>query len=100
MIRGTTPTLKFIFKYTLDFLFDYDITFSQNGNVLLVKTKNDIEIDGNIIKVRLSEEDTLLFDNEQLLAYQIRGKTKNGDTIASYVKYCYVSEILNEVILT
>lgn len=29
MIRGTTPTIRLVFKYTLDFLSDYDITFSQ-----------------------------------------------------------------------
>lgn len=99
MIRGTTPTIRLVFKYTLDFLSDYDITFSQEDDVVLVKKKDEISVDKNIMSVQLTDKETLLFDDEKLFGYQVRGKTNDGKVIATRIKYNYVYDILNEDIL-
>lgn len=62
MIRGTTPvvTLKLPMEIDFDTLY---ITFKQ-GDTVLEKTLDDVEIDGLDIVVPLTQTETLSFDSE------------------------------------
>ena len=60
MHRGTTPTFIFKFKDTdLEPVQDIAVTFKKSGRLLIEKSAEDITIDGNNIKVYLSQKETL-----------------------------------------
>lgn len=91
MIRGTTPlvTLKLPMKIDFDTLY---ITFKQ-GDTVLEKTLDDVEIDGLDIVVPLTQTETLAFDSDSPVRVQLRGKV-GSIAYASKIMLLAVSDIL------
>ena len=104
MKRTASPT------HELELPFDYNqyaeqflLTYSQNKNVVLEFSDKDIgkgiQIEGSIISVFLSQEDTRKFSTgEAFVELKVYTKTKKSiisDTIPIYVK-----ETLNEKVFT
>lgn len=99
MRRGTTPTLKIhLMGIAPDELKNIYVTMKQR-NIERTKTNNDIEIDGHVVSVSLSQEDTLDFSTGKI-AVQIRATTHSGLAVASEIKNVTVSEILKEGVIT
>lgn len=94
MIRGTTPTL--VFETDTDCtMFDIvEIAMAQNNKVVITKTLADCIVEGTVIKVKLTEEETLLL-KPTALQMQIRAGI-GTERIASNVVSTAVETILKE----
>ena len=96
MIRGTTPTFTFtadIDCTQLDLLW---VTFKQQDEEVFTKELPDCVIDGNVIKVTLSEKDTLMFDHRKN-PVRIQLRAGIGDTrIASNMMHTTAEAILKD----
>lgn len=96
MIRGTTPTLQFDLPVDLSLVNTMTIALSQDGAVVLVKTINDCQVDGNRVTCRLAQKDTLALTHNRPVELQVRIKTTGGDAMASQIVTKPVERILQE----
>lgn len=97
MVQGTTPTLLFKFSVDLDLILEWRICFSQEGKENLIKTSADCLVDENkVIYVKLTQEETLAFDEKKILRIQVKALTKDNNVIPSQIVKKYVCEILDK----
>ena len=89
-VRGTTPTHVFAIPWTEDELDVVVISYVQNGELRLMKTKEDLEFDDahRQALLHLSEQDTLALTcnhkgKEGLVVIQIRAALYTGEIFAS-----------------
>lgn len=100
MIRGTTPTHNFNTNIDTSELCSVMVIYSQGGMELFHKCVGDCALDGKRISVKLTQEETLLFDCNQKVKIQIRVLTKDGTALASLPFVVGVDECLNSEVLT
>ena len=99
MRQGTTPTIQItINDIDLNEMQNIYVVFEQNGYILK-KESSDLDIEGNIISVLLSQEETLNF-KEGPCNIQLRMITKGGVAIASPIKTTKVYRVLNKEVIT
>ena len=99
MRQGTTPTIQItINDIDLNEIQNIYVVFEQNGYILK-KESSDLDIEGNIISVLLSQEETLNF-KEGTCNIQLRMITKGGVAIASPIKTTKVYRVLNKEVIT
>ena len=99
MRQGTTPTIQItINDIDLNEMQNIYVVFEQNGYILK-KESSDLDIEGNIISVLLSQEETLNF-KEGTCNIQLRMITKGGVAIASPIKTTKVYRVLNKEMIT
>lgn len=82
MRRGTTQNLTFTLPEELEIETMY-ITFFQGNKAVLEKSLDDCEVDGNVVTLFLSQEDTLKFSAPKNLYIQLRIRDKYGNAVAS-----------------
>lgn len=83
---GTTPTHTFTVDADLREAVEIWITYTQSGKVILNKTLSDgVEVEEESIAVALTQEDTLLFRQNQPVKIQIRARFSGGSAIKSTV---------------
>ena len=99
MIRGTTP--KHIFKTALpaENIKNWLIVYAQDKQVILKKRKDDCELSGSTITVRLTQEDTLKFECGKSVQIQIKVLTTSGDVFASFVDLKHIYTCLDDEVL-
>jgi hypothetical protein len=101
MIQGTTPTHKFTlpFEFTDDCDIEtFRIAYEQNGKVVLTKEHQDENVTTEscgIITVKLTQEETLMFDENCPVRIQLHLKMTNGDALASKPKSVPVYVLLD-----
>lgn len=61
MIRGTTPTHTFEVPFDTGTIDELEIQYVQGRNAILTKIKDDCVLAENIIRVDLTQEETLRF---------------------------------------
>lgn len=93
MFRYTTPTCEFVMDINPIGWETYIITYSQRGRIILEKTEEDPhtiedkttdpEYMGYCLSVKLSQEETALFNPVDNIYIQIRCKYDTGDVFAS-----------------
>ena len=99
MRQGTTPTIQItINDIDLNEMQNIYVVFEQNGYILK-KESSDLDIEGNIISVLLTQEETLNF-KEGTCNIQLRMITKGGVAIASPIKTTKVYRVLNKEVIT
>lgn len=99
MRQGTTPTIQItINDIDLNEMQNIYVVFEQNGYILK-KESSDLNVEGNVISVLLSQEETLNF-KEGTCNIQLRMITKGGVAIASPIKTTKVYRILNKEVIT
>lgn len=99
MRQGTTPTIQItINEIDLNEMQNIYVVFEQNGYILK-KESSDLNIEGNIISVSLTQEETLNF-KEGTCNIQLRMITKGGVAIASPIKTTKVYRVLNKEVIT
>ncbi len=98
MRRGTTPVITFNTDLDLSEVEELFVTFSQNGETIVEKNKEEVVIDDSKIIVSLSQKDTLKFslDSNDIVSVQIRTKFKNETAVASNILKIRVKEILKD----
>lgn len=99
MRQGTTPTIQItINDIDLNEMQNIYVVFEQSGYILK-KESSDLDIEGNVISVLLSQEETLNF-KEGTCNIQLRMITKGGVAIASPIKTTKVYRVLNKEVIT
>ena len=75
------------------------VTLEQNGEIILNKTKNDMEIEGNKVRLVLTQEETLLFEKDEPAYVQIRAYRNPKDAPGSKIYKIQVHRSINEEVL-
>lgn len=99
MIRGSTPTHKLKLPIDTSLLGNLKIVYSQDDKQVLTKYLKDCTLDGNIALVKLTQEETFLFDCKKDVEIQIRAKTLGGDVVPSKPKIISVEKCLDDEVL-
>ena len=99
MIRGTTPTLEFTIPFDTDLLAEVWVTLSQNNEILIDKHLEDCSREGNLISVKLTQEETLELDCDCITEIQLRVKTREGEALASDIMTVDTHRILKEGVI-
>ena len=96
MRRGTTPVLTFTADMDCAQIDKLDVSFAQRDEVVLSKGLADCAVNGNEITVRLTEEETLLFDSRKN-PVRIQLRAGIGDIrIASNIVHTTAEAILKD----
>lgn len=99
MISGTTPTHVFKLPFDSAQLSAARVVYKQGSKEIIRKETKDFTMEGNIIKVNLTQEDTFLFDCKTSVKYQLRVRTVMGRVLATKVKIISVEECLDREVL-
>lgn len=81
LIPGATVTAEFTLPVDSSMIRSLKIDYSQDETWLFSKTKGDCELNGTTGTVKLSQEDTLKFDDSAVISVQIVVLTEGGETI-------------------
>ena len=99
MFRGTTPTLEFEIPFDTSLIDELFVTITQANVVTVEKDRSQCELSGNVITVKLTQKDTLIFKNKYFggaARLQVRIKMLNGEALASDIIDLEIGEILKE----
>ena len=99
MFKGTTPTHIFEIPIDISLIQEVKITYSQEGEEILVKRLADCTLSDGKVSTRLTQEDTFKFDSSFGVSIQIRILTVNGDALISNVITKSVGECLDDEVL-
>ena len=99
MIRGTTPTLEFKLPFDTDILAEAWVTMAQKGKVVLDKQLSECQCEGNVLTVKLSQEETLDLKCNCLTEIQIRIRTIDGNALASDIMSVSPDRILKDGVI-
>ena len=104
MIKGSAPTHRFTIPTTMLALgiAAVEVTYSQHGNVVLVKRGEQCKLVDNVVEVPLTQEDTLLFSESGALndvKMQLRIRTNSGTVATSNVMYTRVDPSILEGVM-
>lgn len=91
---GTTPIICFYLPFEYDVVAEMWFTVAQRGTELFTKYKNEMEVEGSKIIVRLTQEETLRLNSNQKVDIQVRILTTGGDALASQIVTMEVDKIL------
>ena len=96
MIRGTTPLLCFVLPLAAADLAEAILTLSQKGQEVLSKTMEEAEAEGNALRWRLTQAETLQLDAQAMTQIQLRVRARSGDALASRIITVRTGAILKE----
>lgn len=99
MIRGTTPTHIFRLPFNTSLIDEVRIIYAQSDEQLLIKEKDDCELNDDTISVTLSQEDTFKFDCTKCVQIQVRILTLEGQALASSIKHIKVDKCLDSEVM-
>ena len=99
--KGSTPTLYFTTNAPLVDIETAIITFQQCGQIILEKTKDDITIIENEgLKLKLTQEETLLFSAKYEIEAQLRIKYSTEDVAVTSGITCFtMGEVLKHEVI-
>ena len=93
MRRGTTPIHTFTLPFNVPDESCIRIVYAQNDKIILERTTETCSVNSNAVSIRLTDEETLLFDcsshwvngkfEPYMVEIQIGIKTPNGDKLWS-----------------
>jgi hypothetical protein len=99
MIRGTTPTHNFVLPIETEMVQAIQIIYAQKGETVLTKGKGDCTFDGNSVSVKLTQQETFMFSEDEYVEIQIRVLTPAGDALASHIMRVHCDECLSNEVL-
>lgn len=99
MRRGTTPTHEFVVDVDMTSATAIYITYKQRDKVILEKNIDDITVTDTKLMVTLTQEETLMFNINNIVEIQIRAKMDTGEAIASNIIKTSAQRILKEGVI-
>lgn len=99
MRRGTTPTHEFELPFETNAIKKIIITYAQRDEIVLEKKTEDCEMDGMIVSVTLTQEETLCFDSSKHVKIQAKILLLNGKVLVSNKITKPISDVLNEEVM-
>lgn len=100
MIKGTTPTLEFELPFQINLIKNAYVTLSQKGVVVINKKYQECDCEGNILRVKLTQEDTIRLNANDIVEIQLRVLTTSEDALASEIWTATAERILYEGIIS
>ena len=98
-MRGTTPTHIFTLPFDADLIQSLKITYAHDGEVILTKQMQDCSVGSNMIMLKLTQEESLLFGNNWLVDIQLRLLLNNGDALRSKVYHRFTGVLLDDEVM-
>lgn len=99
MYRGTTPTLNFELPFAANTIADGYITIAQNKRVVVEKPISDWSIVDKIVKVTLTQKETLSLNVLHSTEIQLRVKLTDGTALASKIFTVTTERILKDGVI-
>ena len=99
MRKGTTPTFTFTIPFGAELIKTAKVIFEGDNGVKLEKRTEDCGLSENEVSVRLTQEDTFLFDCNEYIKVQLRIITTAGDALATDPARVFVAECLDDEVL-
>ena len=99
MIRGTTPRLEFTLPFDVSQIAEAYVTFCQSGRVAIEKRLDECEAEGNMLSIRLTQEETLSLSTVHATEIQIRVRMLSGDALASNIIRVTTDRILKDGVI-
>ena len=100
MRRLTTPTHKFTLQIPPETIKELLITYAQGSKIVLEKRTADIEREGRVATVKLTQEETKKFAADVDVEIQVRVLTLGGEAFASDIIKTSVKRVLNDEVLS
>lgn len=99
MRRGTTAQL--VVRLSEDTVFDrFWVTFKQGDSVIVEKTESDCTVDGNLIVIPLTQEDTLAMKAGLTTPVFVQLRGLIGETaVATSISRLVLGDILKEGVI-
>ena len=99
MGRGTTKTHTFTLPFDGKIIKRLRVVYKQNGRIVFKKAGDDVQINGNVVAVKLSQEDTFAFSSNSPVEIQLRvlftdNEAKNSNIIKTSVARCLDDEVI------
>ena len=98
-IRGTTPDITFNLPFSVSTINNVEVYFAQNDELLLEKGYDDCNLSGTTLVVPLTQDDTLLFDDDEKLQIQVRFMFTDGSVDATEIVKGRVGQILKDGVI-
>ncbi|MBR5823713.1 MAG: hypothetical protein IKY67_06190 [Paludibacteraceae bacterium] len=99
MIRGTTPSLTFNLPFDVSNIKTVWVTFSQKHFEVLSLETEQLQLKGQTISVKLTQDQTLSLKQDEDVEIQLRILTNNGDALASNIMRTSADRILREGVI-
>ena len=99
MRRLTTPEHKFTLQIDPSVISKIRITYAQNNAIVLTKEGDSVSLDGNVAKVKLTQEETKIFVANKDVEFQVRVLTLGGDALASDIIKVDVKKVLDDEVM-
>ena len=99
MMQGTTPTHHFTLPFGTEMVAAARVIYAQNEKVVFKKELKDCQCVGNIISVKLTQEETLKLSFPKSVQIQLRILTLGGDALNSKIYTMCVEECLDKEVL-
>lgn len=100
MTRGTTPIHTFYLEdYNTDIISKIRILYAQNDKNILIKEEKDCDFEGNTITTKLTQEETYLFDDKQIVQIQLHILTTTNESLVSDIERIKVEKCLDTEVL-
>lgn len=99
MRQGTTPTHNFTIPFGVSSIKEVMVLYAQDDTVIVRKNTEDCTMVGNVVSVKLSQEDTFKFDHKKNVQIQIRVLTTTDDALLSDIKVVDVQKCLDDGVL-
>lgn len=100
MRQGTTPTHTFTLPISVEMIKTVEITYAQGGKMVLQKGNADVEMTGNKVILRLTQEDTFRLDATKPVQIQLRPLLVNGVVPDTKIMLKNLYESLSREVLT
>ena len=99
MRLGSTPIHEFTIPFDASFVKEFKVTYKQDRKVVLEKYLKDFEIEGRVLSVRLTQEETFLFDEKLNIEVQGRVLTTENNALTSDIVIITAMRCLDREVL-
>ena len=97
--KGCTCEHSFTIPYAQSDIAAIVITYQQKGATKVEKSIDDCTFTDGKIHVKLTQEDTLKFDDDAIIKAQIRIRLHNGFATKSNIVETYTDSVLNNGVI-
>lgn len=99
MVQGSTPMFAIKLPFSTDLLASVRVSFEQKNKIVLEKETKDVIMRDNMIGLRLTQKETLMFDPHIYVRMQLHFLTTGGDALPSKPVNIPVYTLLNKKVI-
>ena len=99
MRKGTTPIIEFTLPFSTELVAKAKLIIKYKDDAKLTKYASADDFNGNTISIKLTQEETFLFDCNSYVKMLLRVLTKEGDSLVSDVYKVFVEECFDNEVL-